>query len=193
MSKSSRILSLGFAVIILIVLFYRVISERAPALPIIGQVPDFSLVNSRNEISTRKKLEGKIWIADFIFTTCAGPCPIMSTKMAEINEHFLSQNDINLVSISVNPEYDTPEVLSQYAQKYTSDTYKWQFLTGDYDQIQEIIVNGFKIGDTDEIVFHSTKFALVDRLSRIRGYYGGLETEEIDRLKKDILLLLKES
>lgn len=193
MSKSSRILSLGFSVIILTVLFYRVFSERAPALPIIGQVPDFSLVNSRDEISTRKILEGKIWIADFIFTTCAGPCPIMSTKMAEINEHFLSQNDINLVSISVNPEYDTPEVLSQYAQKYTSDTYKWQFLTGDYDQIQEIIVNGFKIGDPDEIVFHSTKFALVDRLSRIRGYYGGLESEEIDRLKKDILLLLKES
>ncbi|MEE8335978.1 MAG: SCO family protein [Candidatus Neomarinimicrobiota bacterium] len=193
MSKSLGALSISSAALLLIILLYRLMSESSVQLPVLGHVPEFSLVNSREEITTREKLKGKVWIADFIFTTCAGPCPIMSTKMAEISDHFLKKIDVGLVSISVNPDYDTPQVLSAYAQKFTGNTEKWQFLTGDYDDIQNIIVNGFKIGDPDEIVFHSTKFALVDRHSRIRGYYGGLENEEIERLKKDILVLLDES
>ena len=186
-------LSIGFAALLLVILLSRVPVDSSVSLPVFGQVPEFSLVNSREEITTRDKFKGKVWVADFIFTTCAGPCPVMSSKMAEINDHFIKKTDVGLVSISVNPEYDTPEVLSDYARKFTGNTEKWQFLTGDYDDIQDIIVNGFKIGDPDEIVFHSTKFALVDRQSRIRGYYGGLENEEIERLKKDILILLKES
>lgn len=161
-------------------------------LPVLGKLPEFSLINSRGETITLADFQGKVWAADFIFTTCAGPCPIMTNQMNSIHIDFLKNDAVRQVSISVNPDYDTPEVLSEYADRYNADTEKWQFLTGNYEDIQSLILNGFKMGDPDEIVFHSTRFALVDRKGQIRGYYSGMEPKDIKKLKKDIKKLLKE-
>ena len=100
---------------------------------------------------------------------------------------------ITLVSISVYPEYDTPEVLKEYASQYDANTDKWHFLTGKEATVKNIIKNGFKIGDYEDIIFHSEKFALVDKNGMIRSYYNGMKTEDMDKLKKDINRLLKQS
>jgi protein SCO1/2 len=137
------------------------------------------------------ELRGKVWVADFIFTTCAGPCPVMSMHMSRLHDEFKDDERIRMVSITVNPDYDTPEVLTNYAKQYKARTDLWYFLTGSYEAIQSLVANGFKMGDTEDIVFHSTRFALVDQESRIRGYYTGTETDEMEKLIKDIVRLVQ--
>jgi len=97
---------------------------------------------------------------------------------------------MRFVSFTVNPDYDTPEILSSYAHRNRADTSTWSFVTGKYEQIQELVAHGFKMGDTEEIVFHSTRFALVDEEGNIRGYYSGTEPEEHETLTRDIKRLL---
>ena len=99
---------------------------------------------------------------------------------------------MQFVSFTVNPDYDTPEVLKEYAKRYDADINTWSFVTGKYEQIQELIANGFKMGDEEEIVFHSTRFALVDHEGNLRGYYSGTEPKDHDNLTRDIRSLIKE-
>ena len=120
-------------------------------------------------------------------------CPIMTGNMNTIHKKYKKNDDLRLVSISVYPEYDTPEVLKEYASQYDANTDKWHFLTGKEATVKNIIKNGFKIGDDEDIIFHSEKFALVDRNGMIRSYYNGMKTEDMDKLKKDINRLLKQS
>lgn len=155
-------------------------------LPVLGSIPQFEMTDSSNEPFGTEDLSGNIWVADFIFTTCAGPCPVMSTGMADIHNMFLDEQDIRTVTYTVNPDYDTPDVLAAYAERFKADTDQWHFLTAPYEEIQSIIQNGFKMGDIEDIVFHSTKFALIDREMNIRGYYTGTESSEVEKLIKDI-------
>ena len=120
-------------------------------------------------------------------------CPIMTGNMNTIHKKYKKNDDLRLVSISVYPEYDTPEVLKEYASQYDANTDKWHFLTGKEATVKNIIKNGFKIGDYEDIIFHSEKFALVDKNGMIRSYYNGMKTEDMDKLKKDINRLLKQS
>lgn len=165
--------------------------SREP-LPILGEIPSFELIDNYGEPFTEENIEGKIWVADLIFTTCAGPCPIMSTEMRSVHEIYLENENIRMVTITVNPDYDTPEVLTEYGKRYNADFTKWHFLTGVYEKIQNLIANGFKMGDLEEIVFHSTRFALIDPDMNIRGYYMGTESEDVKKLMGDIKKLIKE-
>lgn len=185
-----RVTIIVFGLIILLAIVSRTLEVREP-LPILGTIPAFELTDSRGIPTGLADLEGHVWIADFIFTTCAGPCPIMSTNMASVHRDFIDENDLRLVSFTVNPDYDTPEILEAYAQRYNAQTDRWHFLTGAYEDIQSLVANGFKMGDMEEIVFHSTRFALVDREAQIRGYYIGTEVEEMDQLRKDLERLLR--
>lgn len=168
-------------------------SEPENSLPVIGNIPDFEFVNSEGETITLTSLKGKVWVADFIFTTCNMACPIMTGNMNIIHKKYKQNDDVRLVSISVYPEYDTPEVLTKYASQYNANTDRWYFLTGEESTVQEVIKDGFKIGDYEDIIFHSEKFALVDRSGMIRAYYNGMKTEDMKKLKKDINSLLKEN
>ncbi|MEC7872249.1 MAG: SCO family protein [Candidatus Neomarinimicrobiota bacterium] len=168
-------------------------SEPENSLPVIGNIPDFEFVNSEGETITLTSLKGKVWVADFIFTTCNMACPIMTGNMNIIHKKYKQNDDVRLVSISVYPEYDTPEVLTKYAAQYNADTNRWYFLTGEEGTVQEVIKDGFKIGDYEDIIFHSEKFALVDRSGMIRAYYNGMKTEDMKKLKKDINSLLKQN
>ena len=106
--------------------------SRKP-LPILGEIPSFELIDNYGEPFTEENIEGKIWVADLIFTTCAGPCPIMSTEMRSVNKTYLENENIRMVTITVNPDYDTPEVLTEYGKRYNADFTKWHFLTGVYE------------------------------------------------------------
>ena len=132
-----------------------------------------------------------MWLADFIFTTCAGPCPIMTERMSTVQHDLIDIDKLKFVSFTVNPDYDTPEVLKKYAKRYDADISTWSFVTGKYEQIQELIANGFKMGDEEEIVFHSTRFALVDHEGNLRGYYSGTEPMDHENLTRDIHSLVK--
>jgi len=163
-----------------------------PDLPVLGQVHDFNLIDEKGEEFSLSRLQGDVWIANFFFTTCSDICPIMSKNMAALHRSFALVGDVTQVSITVNPEFDSSTVLQQYAEKYKANTSKWHFLTGTREQITELAVKSFKLGSIDEPVFHSSKFALVDRRGSIRGYYDGVQPGEVSQLFTDITVLLKE-
>jgi protein SCO1/2 len=193
MNQNTRIKIYIAIAVLLIATFFFKNSEPENNLPIIGNIPDFEFVNSEGETITLTSLKGKVWVADFIFTTCNMACPIMTGNMNIIHKKYKQNDDVRLVSISVYPGYDTPEVLTKYASQYNANTDRWYFLTGEESTVQEVIKDGFKIGDYEDIIFHSEKFALVDRSGMIRAYYNGMKTEDMKKLKKDINSLLKEN
>jgi protein SCO1/2 len=159
-------------------------------------VPKFELVNQEGQPFGSAQLTGKIWIADFIFTSCPGPCPIISTRMSELQKP-LAPSDVQLVSISVDPEKDTPDVLRAYAEKLRANSKRWDFLTGSRVAIYSLSRDGFKLGVSDGsedagIPIHSTRFALVDRRGAIRGYYDALAPDAVTKLLADTNHLLRE-
>jgi len=182
----SLLLSIGY--------YFFLLRDHLAAKPltILGQVTDFRLTDSLERQFSLEELKGKIWVADFIFTTCGGICPVMTQNMSQIYKSFRDDETVHFVSVSVNPEYDTPAVLAQYSQKYSADPSRWHFLTGPRDLIEHLAVNGFKVGSAEEPIFHSAYFILVDRQARIRQYYEGTQKETIGKIKSDIELLLKE-
>tara|TARA_Y100000816_G_C26043948_1_gene546967 strand:+ start:673 stop:1257 length:585 start_codon:yes stop_codon:yes gene_type:complete len=182
---------IGIAIFLIITFFVKD-SQPSQQLPKIGSIPQFEFIDSNGNTVTLNNLKGKVWVADFIFTTCTMACPMMTGNMNLVHKKFKKHDDVRLVSISVYPEYDTPDVLKEYASQYDADTEKWLFLTGDESSVKNIIKDGFKIGDFEEIIFHSEKFALVDKNGTIRAYYNGMKSEDMKQLKKDINALLKQ-
>lgn len=165
-------------------------------LPSYGIVPSFELVNQDSQPFGSGQLAGKIWIADFIFTTCKGPCPIVSTRMSELQKPLV-KSDVHLVSFSVDPKTDTPEVLRVYADKLRKEPLRWDFLTGQLSTIASLSRDGFKLGlsegETPESgPVHSTRFVLVDRHGTIRGYYDALAADGVTKLLADTNHLLRE-
>ena len=181
-------LFITFGIIILVVSLRRP-EEKKDELPVLGELIDFQLTNQNGNTFGKEDLYGKVWVADFIFTTCAGPCPVMSSQFTELQSRFENASDLNLLSISVNPEYDTPEILREYGERYGADYDKWHFLTGDKEAIHKLAVDGFKVGSIEEPIFHSTRFILLDGKARIRGYYISSELEEMQQLWHDVELL----
>ncbi len=162
----------------------------AEPLPTLGRLPDFALVDQRGAAVSLESFAGRIWVADFFFTTCAGPCPIMSSKMAALQRTFSRVPNVQLVSFTVNPEVDTPEVLLAYADRYQAVEDRWTFLTGDRADLTALALDGFHLGAGDQPIHHSTYFTLVDGQGRLRGYYDSTVPRALDRLVADIQQLL---
>ena len=179
------------SLLVVIILIIVLQPKEENELPIIGQIPSFDLIDQNGESFTLESVKGNVWLADFIFTTCAGPCPIMTERMSTVQHDLIDIDKLKFVSFTVNPDYDTPEVLKKYAKRYDADISTWSFVTGKYEQIQELIANGFKMGDEEEIVFHSSRFALVDHEGNLRGYYSGTEPMDHENLTRDIHSLVK--
>jgi len=171
-------------------LFVKETSTRQ--IPVYGQAPMFEFTDSEGKLFNTRQLSGKIWVTDFFFTTCGSICPVMTANMAKLYRSYKLEDDVAFVSVTVNPETDTPERLREYAAKFDADPAQWHFLTGDREEITRVAVNGFKVGSVDEPVFHSSYFILVDRRGRIRGYYDSLDQRNIRAVFKDIAQLLKE-
>jgi protein SCO1/2 len=160
-----------------------------------GAVPSFQLVNQEGERFGSAQLLGKIWIADFIFTACPGPCPMISSRMSVLQKP-LGKTDVHLVSFTVDPEKDTPEVLRGYAEKLHAQPKRWDFLTGPKSAIYDLSRNGFKLAASDSeedgIPVHSTRMILVDRHGEIRGYYEATAPDAVAKLLADTSHLLRE-
>jgi protein SCO1/2 len=180
------------AVLLLGAMLWPNLSPKAEKLPVLGEVADFTLYDTDGNPVSLVHLEGKIWVADFIFTTCSSICPVMTRHMAVLHDRYQDEERLRLVSISVNPEYDTPEVLAEFAERYQADPETWFFLTGPREDIQDLAVHSFKIGSVEEPVFHSGYFVLVDGNARIRAYYDGMEKKNIRLIERDIDALLAE-
>ena len=161
-----------------------------------GTVPNFELVNQDGQRFGSVQLAGKIWIADFIYTSCPGPCPMISTRMSELQKP-LEKTDVHLVSFSVDPTRDTPEVLRSYAERLHTEPKRWDFLTGPKSAIYDLSHKGFKLAVSDGsdeagIPVHSTRIVLVDRHGEIRGYYEATEADAVTKLLADTSHLLRE-
>ena len=192
MSRKTRFIIYGVVAVLLLITYLTKESNSNSELPVIGTIPEFYFTDSRDKRISRADLDGKVWVADFIFTTCTMACPVLTGNMNLVHKEFQNNDDVRIVSISVYPEYDTPEVLKKYASQYDANTNRWHFLTGPEENVQNVIKNGFKMGDYEDIIFHSEKFALVDQKNRLRGYYNGMQPDDVTRLKKDMEKLLKE-
>ncbi|MCG8405796.1 MAG: SCO family protein [Phycisphaerales bacterium] len=171
----------------------RSVSTSHTSLPVLGQLPDFTLTERSGKKVSLGDLKGEVWVADFIFTHCGGPCPIMTRRMRELNEALKAQklDQVRTVSISVDPETDTPKVLREYATMFKADGYPWFFLTGDQDEIFDLSQRGFmltaqNVEDSDQ-VDHSPRFVLVDKKGQIRGYYEIVTDAEMEQPRAEVI------
>lgn len=162
--------------------------NQAPPLPVLGQVPHFTLTDQSGGSFDSSRLDGRVWVADFMYTTCPGPCPLMSHHMRQI---AIASKDLLLVSFTVDPAHDTPTVLAAYAQHYPVPEGRWWFLTGSQAELNDLAFNAFHLNKVDGTFEHSTRFALVDGHMRIRAYYETLADKFRPQLLADAQRLEK--
>lgn len=166
--------------------------------PDIVRIPlaEFTLTERSGAAFSLSDLRGEVWIADFVFTSCAGPCPMMSSHMQRLQDDLADVGHLKLVSFSVDPTRDTPEVLRAYADRYGADAQRWLFLTGSMDLIYDLAIDGFKItveeARENNQIIHDTRFVLVDAEGAIRGYYDSTSGPELQRLRNDARALARE-
>ena len=158
--------------------------QETADLPKINQIKEFQLTDQNGNIFGFQELKGKVWAVNFVFTRCQGHCPLMTERMAELQNDFSRDKNVAFVTISMDARYDTPEVLKKFATKYEADFSRWHFLTGDPDKIIEIARSIFKVPADKDPEMHTTRLVLVDEKGFIRGYYDSLDTDSFAHLKK---------
>ena len=160
-------------------------------------IADFSFTNQNGKTITQKDYEGKIYVADFFFTTCGSICPKMTTNLEEVQKAFANNSKVMLLSHTVFPETDSVSVLKDYAIKHKVDDAKWNLVTGDKKEIYTMARKSYlavKLGKPDELydMVHTENFILVDSERRVRGFYDGTNKEEVKKLIEDINWLLSD-
>lgn len=162
-------------------------------LPVLRELPDFALtavtVDGASPLG-RRDLLGRAWIADFVYTRCAGPCPMLTASMAGLQKRVPAS--VGLLSFTVDPDHDSPEVLTAYARRFSADPRRWSFVTGDRPALARLFREGFQLPVVADpsappglTVTHSTRFVLIDSAARVRGYYDGEDPAALDRLARD--------
>ncbi len=192
----------AFLVIVLAIFRFGSPLTSLPTLPKYHAVPPFSLTERSGKTITNADLKGKVWIVDNIFTTCPGPCPVLSATMSQLQTTFRSDPNVVLVSITVDPEDDTPAVLKSYADRFQADPNQWLFLTGDHAAIYSLVQDGLDQVLTDNrgqqlepgqfLFTHSTQLVLVDQQGVMRGFYNGMDTTSVYDLKRAVKQLENE-
>ena len=179
----------------------RGVFSPTEALPTFATIPAFSLTDQRNQTLTHEDLRGGIWIANFIFTRCPTVCPAFTAKMQQLRRRTDEAGiKTRSVSFSVDPDYDTPAVLNDYATRFEADADTWSFLTGSLDDIKRTVSDGLKIAMGGHQpdgnfagIFHGSHFVLVDAANTIRGYYDANDAEAMDKLLSDTAALADEA
>jgi protein SCO1/2 len=162
--------------------------EPRPLPPVLGTVPAFQLVDENGAQFGPGRLAGRVWLADFVFTRCPTVCPEMTERLVRIQRQL--GDAVELVSVSVDPEFDTPERMRAFARAHRALSPRWHFLTGETQAVQDAVSRGFKIAlsrDADDVlsIVHGVHVVLVDAQGRIRGYYDSTDADAMDRLVKD--------
>ena len=176
-------------------------SLAAEPLPVLGQVPAFKLTGSDGKAFDSRSLQGKIWVASFVYTSCKNSCPMLGLQMKRLAKLLPEGDGVALLSVSVDPEKDTPPVMAAYAKSLGVDDPRWSFVTGQKMALKSLVENGFKLaaqvgeavpderGQPD--ILHSSKLVLIDGQGRIRGYYDGLLGSSVDTIRDHIQRLQK--
>lgn len=164
----------------------RNISILDQDLPVLGTVPAFQFRDQDNKLVTHATFRGSPWVADFIFTQCAGQCPLMTARMAAFQKSLPQQ--VKLVSFSLDPEHDTPAVLKHYARTFSADESRWKFLTGDQDalvaQARGMLLAAIP-ATAGQPIIHDARFVLIDGQARIRGVYNSMDPDALVNLERD--------
>jgi len=160
-------------------------------------ISDFSLTNQEGKTVTLEDLKGKVVVADFFFTTCGTICPLMSDQLERVQERYANEKDLLIVSHSVLPDNDNVEVLHRYAEQHQANPEQWYFLTGDQEEIFTLARKSYFAvlpgsDGAEEGFVHTQNFVLVDKLGRLRGFYDGTSSVEVDQLMNDMELLFME-
>jgi protein SCO1/2 len=183
----------GLTLALTLALVARAIRPRPP-LPVLGHIPSFHLVDERGAAYATDSMLGHVTVVDFVFTKCTASCPRLTARMGELQARLArgGDDDVKLVSFSVDPDNDTPPVLAEYAAKAHADPTRWRFVTGGVDDIARAVVLGFKVsaakiakGANDYEVTHGDWFVLVDRAGDVRGYYAVDEPGDVAPLYAD--------
>jgi protein SCO1/2 len=176
---------------------------RQKALPVIDQIADFTLTNQDDRVVTLANLTNHVWVADIIFTRCAGSCPIMSTQMKSLQAALPSTSRVKLVTLTTDPDYDAPAILKRYGERYGADFQRWTFLTGTKKELAGLAAGSLKLGSTPvppqdrkssvDLFVHSTIFVVVDKQAQLRGIFQ-TEGQGVDwaKVKSQILATVKE-
>jgi cytochrome oxidase Cu insertion factor (SCO1/SenC/PrrC family) len=201
---SSKSIWLGLALVgglIALALVLRQLTggaDRAAPLPMLGQVTDFTLTNQAGHAVTLADLRGKVWVADIIFTRCAGPCPPMTRRMRSLQDALPAGSPTRLVTLTTDPAFDTPPVMKAYGERFGADPARWLFLTGTKTEIARLAIDGLKLtaiekkpedrADPNDLFIHSTIFVVVDKQARLRGAFETVGEDVIfEQMKPRIL------
>lgn len=191
MAKLPRLLfALALLPLIFAAVYFARVNTRSPQLDDFGELPDFHLKESSGDYIDLARLRGHVWIANFMFTSCPAQCPMVTAKLKRLQDRLKDEANLRLVSFTVDPERDTPEVLAAYAERHGADRQKWFFVTGAQRDLNALSLNGFRLGDGGAPTAHSFKLVLVDSAARVRGYYDGLDDRQVDSLAEDTRFLL---
>lgn len=174
------------------------LGAQPPRLQKHWSIPDFTLTGSDGKPLERSRLAGKVWVADFFFTSCPGPCEKLTTRLASVHREVAHDDRVRLVSITGDPETDTPEVLRKYAERFQAND-RWLFLTGARQAIHTLAREGFKLPIATDpnapgLITHSTRLVLIDRTGTVRGFYEGAGDDDtpVRELLTDLRTLLEE-
>ena len=205
-TRSVELIVWGGLALVMAVIFGAYFAARLRAarqpLPVLATVPDFALTNQFGRSVTLGDLRGKVWVADIIFTRCPGPCAKMTKQMGELQAALPSNEPVQLVSLTADPEFDTPEVLKKYGERFGALPHRWQFLTGKKLDVYRLATKGLLLAvdeikadertSPDDLFVHSTLFVIVDRQGRVRGSFDGTEASSRSKILAAIRALLKE-
>ncbi len=180
-------LSTGILLVILTLLLAYLLTAlqsrvpRSQPLPVIGAVNDFTLTNQFATAVTLADLRGRVWIGDIIFTRCPGPCLKMTRQLKELQDALPATSKARLVTLTTDPDYDTPTILARYSERFGTDTNRWIFLTGTKKEIGTLGSSGLKLTSVEvkpderksenDLFIHSTIFVVVDKQARLRGVF----------------------
>tara|TARA_B100001248_G_scaffold131583_1_gene98814 strand:- start:479 stop:1081 length:603 start_codon:yes stop_codon:yes gene_type:complete len=168
------------------------LANESHDIPIIKKVPNFNFINQNGESFSDNHLKGKITVLDFFFTNCPGPCPIMTYNMKSLYDDFSNSEEVQFVSITVDPKNDNIEVLKNYAKINGITDERWQLLTSDLSNIKSLKRGGFMLFADELPQGHAIKFILIDDNQNIRKYFDGTDEASLTILKKDISNLVRE-
>ncbi len=190
-----RIFSYAFVIILALGLGANWIIEKAlnsHDIPLIKPVPEFSFVNHKGKSFSNDNFQNKITVLDFMFTSCTGPCPLMTLNMSKLYETFSNEREVQFVSITVDPTTDDQKKLDEYSDLIGVQDDRWHFLWSDLDSIKSLKREGFMLFADNLPQGHAIKFVLIDQNGNIRKYFDGTDDSSQEILKKDIVQLLKD-
>jgi protein SCO1/2 len=185
---------LGLTYLLLLAETSRVVKH---ALPVLGRISDFTLTNQNGQVTTLADLSNHVWVADIIFTRCAGPCPRMTAQMKSLQDLLPPASEAKFVTLTTDPDYDTPPVMKRYGERFNADFNRWTFLTGTKKEIAALAGGSLKLSavpvrpeeqkDSADLFIHTTIFVVVDKHAQLRGIFEtggeGVDWTNVVRLR----------